>query len=76
MRVHLRLIPEGRGGRLLVHVEDSGKGFDLAAALACPPSMDSLCGRGLILVSQLTARCEPGENGKGIRVEFRWPTQA
>jgi anti-sigma regulatory factor (Ser/Thr protein kinase) len=76
VRFHLRLIPEGRGGRLLVHVEDSGKGFDLAAALTCPPSMDSLCGRGLILVSQLTARCEPGENGKGIRVEFHWPTKA
>jgi hypothetical protein len=76
VRFNLRLIPEGRGGRLLVHVEDSGKGFDLAAALTCPPSMDSLCGRGLILVSQLTARCEPAENGKGIHVEFRWPTKA
>ncbi|MDE3740112.1 MULTISPECIES: fused response regulator/phosphatase [Pseudomonas] len=76
VRFHLQLIPEGRGGRLLIHVEDSGKGFDVGTVLAQQPSTDSLCGRGLTLISQLTARCEPAEDGKGIHVEFRWPTRA
>ncbi|WP_271408457.1 ATP-binding SpoIIE family protein phosphatase [Pseudomonas sp. Q1-7] len=76
VRFHLNLVPEGRGGCLTVQVEDSGTGFDLATVLASQPSMDSLCGRGLTLVSQLTARCEAVEGGKGIRVEFRWPVQA
>ncbi|AOE86508.1 ATP-binding SpoIIE family protein phosphatase [Pseudomonas sp. TCU-HL1] len=76
VRFNLQLVPEGRGGRLLVQVEDSGKGFDLGAALASAPETGSLCGRGLTLVSQLAARCEPAEDGNGIQVEFRWPVQA
>ncbi|MOA07760.1 hypothetical protein D3C78_1274770 [compost metagenome] len=76
VRFNLQLLPEGRGGRLIVQVQDSGKGFDLAGVLAGPTSMDSLCGRGLTLVSKLAAHCEPGEGGNGIHVEFRWPAQA
>lgn len=76
VRFNLQLVPEGRGGRLLIEVEDSGEGFDLGAALASQPSMESFCGRGLSLVNQLTARCEPAENGKGVHVEFHWPVRA
>ncbi|MFZ6046336.1 SpoIIE family protein phosphatase [Pseudomonas sp. CR3202] len=76
VRFHFQLIPEGRGGRLLLDVEDSGKGFDLKEALVSRPNVESLCGRGLTLVRQLTACCEPTRDGKGIHVEFRWPNKA
>ncbi|MCY1275564.1 Chemotaxis response regulator protein-glutamate methylesterase [compost metagenome] len=76
VRFNLQLVPEGRGGRLLIQVEDSGEGFDLDAVLARQPSMESFCGRGLSLVKHLSARCEPADNGKGIHVEFRWPVRA
>ncbi|MDH4612107.1 fused response regulator/phosphatase [Pseudomonas sp. BN102] len=76
VRFHFQLIPEGRGGRLLLDVEDSGKGFDLREALVRRPNVESLCGRGLTLVSQLAACCEPTKDGKGIHVEFRWPNKA
>ncbi|WP_375739182.1 SpoIIE family protein phosphatase [Pseudomonas boanensis] len=76
VRFHLELVPQEKGGgRLLIRVEDSGKGFDLAGTLARQPSMDSLCGRGLTLISQLAARCGPSESGSGVCVEFRWPSQ-
>ncbi len=76
VRFHFQLIPEGRGGRLLLDVEDSGKGFDLREALVRRPNVESLCGRGLTLVRQLTACCEPTKGGTGIHVEFRWPNKA
>ncbi|MDH4568768.1 fused response regulator/phosphatase [Pseudomonas sp. BN414] len=76
VRFNLQLVPEGRGGRLLVHVEDSGQGFELGSVLAREPLTEGLCGRGLTLIRQLAASCEPAEDGKGIRVEFRWPVKA
>ncbi|OWJ97165.1 fused response regulator/phosphatase [Pseudomonas sp. A46] len=76
VRFHLELVPEGRGGRLRVQVQDSGGGFDLEDVLARRPAVECFSGRGLALVSQLAARCEPAEDGNGIHVEFRWPSQA
>ncbi|MDU9412335.1 MULTISPECIES: fused response regulator/phosphatase [Pseudomonas] len=74
VRIHLELLPVGEeGGRLLVRVEDSGKGFDARAVLERDIDTSSLSGRGLTLVRQLAARCDLPEDGRGIRVEFVWP---
>ncbi|MGE8360506.1 fused response regulator/phosphatase [Pseudomonas sp.] len=71
VRFHLRLLPEGHGGRLLVTVEDSGPGFDGAAILACQ-RLNKLSGRGLTLVRQLSERCSWAADGRGVNVEFSW----
>ncbi|WP_263139278.1 fused response regulator/phosphatase [Pseudomonas alcaligenes] len=73
IRFHLELLPgEAGAGRLIIRVEDSGPGFDARTALA-QPTDERLCGRGLRLISQLSARCDWPDDGKGVRVEFVWP---
>ncbi|WP_137817375.1 fused response regulator/phosphatase [Pseudomonas sp. 2FG] len=76
VRFHLELLPEPGGGRLIVRVEDSGQGFDVQRMLEQQQVADSLCGRGLSLVRQLTERCVWPEDGRGISVEFSWSDQA
>ncbi|WP_439889025.1 fused response regulator/phosphatase [Pseudomonas sp. MBLB4123] len=72
VRFHLNLFPEAAGGRLVVRVEDSGPGFDGQAVLDRQMALDSLCGRGLALVRQLSERCTWPDDGRGARVEFSW----
>jgi len=72
VRFHLQLVPEPGGGRLTVRVEDSGAGFDVQAVLEDKLRVDRLCGRGLMLVRQLSERCSWAEDGRGVSVEFSW----
>ncbi|WP_137888102.1 fused response regulator/phosphatase [Pseudomonas sp. 2FE] len=76
VRFHLELLPEPGGGRLIVRVEDSGQGFDVQRVLEQQQVADSLCGRGLSLVRQLTERCAWPDDGRGVSVEFSWSDQA
>ncbi|MCY1562616.1 hypothetical protein D9M68_1000450 [compost metagenome] len=76
VRFHLQLLPEANGGRLIVRVEDSGPGFDGQAILERQLQLDSLCGRGLALVRQLSERCTWPADGQGVSVEFSWSTEA
>lgn len=75
VRFHLRLLPEGGGGRLVVRVEDSGPGYDGPRVLEQQRSA-RLSGRGLTLVRQLSERCSWGEGGPGVSVEFSWSAGA
>ncbi|MBS7663060.1 fused response regulator/phosphatase [Pseudomonas lalucatii] len=76
VRFHLNLFPEAAGGRLVVRVEDSGPGFDGQAVLDRQMALDSLCGRGLALVRQLSERCTWPDDGRGVCVEFAWRLEA
>ncbi len=76
VRFHLELLPEPGGGRLIVRVEDSGQGFDVRRVLEQQRVADSLCGRGLSLVQQLTEHCVWPDDGRGVSVEFSWSDQA
>jgi DNA-binding response OmpR family regulator len=76
VRFHLSVLPEPGGGRLIVRVEDSGPGFDGKAILEQQLALDSLCGRGLALVRQLSERCTWPADGRGVSVEFCWPAGA
>jgi CheY-like chemotaxis protein len=72
VRFHLQIVPEPNGGRLILRIEDSGQGFDGPAILRQQLGIDSLCGRGLALVRQLSERCTWPADGKGVSVEFSW----
>jgi CheY-like chemotaxis protein len=72
VRFHLKLLPEGSGGRLVVRVEDSGPGYDGQHVLDQQLRAERLSGRGLTLVRQLSERCSWGEGGPGVSVEFSW----
>ncbi|WP_296217202.1 fused response regulator/phosphatase [Pseudomonas sp. UBA2684] len=76
VRFHLQLLPEAAGGRLILRVEDSGAGFDGQAILDQQLRLDSLSGRGLALVRQLSERCTWPADGQGVSVEFSWSLEA
>jgi CheY-like chemotaxis protein len=76
IRVHVRVAPTERGGRLTLQVEDSGNGFDANTILALPPVGHELYGRGLGLVRQLTERAYWSPDGSTASVEFSWEGMA
>jgi CheY-like chemotaxis protein len=76
VRVHLQVTPEGKGGCLVVRVEDSGKGFDVARVLERPLDGVRLSGRGVSLVRQLGRNASWSDEGRCARVEFSWEALA
>ncbi|QAX84056.1 fused response regulator/phosphatase [Pseudomonas sp. DTU12.3] len=76
VRVHLQVLPKGEGGCLVVRVEDSGKGFDVARVMERPLEGVRLSGRGVSLVRQLGRNASWSDEGRSARVEFFWEVQA
>ncbi|MGZ9667083.1 ATP-binding SpoIIE family protein phosphatase [Pseudomonas sp. GNP014] len=76
VRVHLQVLPHGEGGRLIIRVEDSGKGFDVARIMGRPLDGVRLSGRGVSLVRQLGHNASWSDEGRSARVEFFWEVQA
>ncbi|MGE8151629.1 SpoIIE family protein phosphatase [Pseudomonas vancouverensis] len=76
VRVHLQVAPTVEGGRLSIHVEDSGKGFDVAQVMARPLDDIRLSGRGVSLIRQLGRNASWNDNGRSARVEFFWEALA
>lgn len=76
VRVAMCVVPERQGGRLTLHVEDSGPGFDVASMQARPLDLDRLSGRGLNLVRQLCPSARWSDEGRTATVEFLWEALA
>ena len=76
VRVAMNVVPDRQGGRLTLHVEDSGPGFDVASMLARPLDLDRLSGRGLSLVRQLCPSARWSDEGRTATVEFLWEALA
>ncbi|MFZ3280141.1 ATP-binding SpoIIE family protein phosphatase [Pseudomonas sp.] len=76
VRVHLQVQPQGEGGRLVIRVEDSGKGFDVARVMERPLEGARLSGRGVSLVRQLGRNASWSDEGRSACVEFFWEVQA
>ena len=76
VRVSLQIEPVGAGGRLVIRVEDSGKGFDVDRVMARPLDIDRLSGRGVSLVRQLCPAAHWGPDGRSATVEFSWEALA
>ncbi|MDD1005547.1 MULTISPECIES: fused response regulator/phosphatase [Pseudomonas] len=76
VRVHLQVQPHGEGGRLIIRVEDSGKGFDVARVMERPLDGVRLSGRGVSLVRQLGHNASWSDEGRSARVEFSWEVEA
>jgi hypothetical protein len=76
VRVHLQVLPEGEGGRLIVRVEDSGVGFDVDRVLERPLDGIRLSGRGISLIRQLSRNASWSDDGRSARVEFLWEALA
>jgi CheY-like chemotaxis protein len=76
VRVHLQVQPQGEGGRLVIRVEDSGKGFDVARVMERPLDGVRLSGRGVSLVRQLGRNASWSDEGRSARVEFSWEVEA
>ena len=76
VRVHLQIVPTGKGGSLIVRVEDSGKGFDVARVMERPVDGSRLSGRGVSLIRQLSRSASWSDDGRSARVEFFWEALA
>lgn len=76
VRVHLQIVPTGKGGSLIVRVEDSGKGFDVARVMERPVDGGRLSGRGVSLIRQLSRSASWSDDGRSARVEFFWEALA
>ncbi|VVM59530.1 fused response regulator/phosphatase [Pseudomonas fluorescens] len=76
VRVHLQVQPHGEGGRLIIRVEDSGKGFDVARVMERPLDGVRLSGRGVSLVRHLGRNASWSDEGRSARVEFSWEVEA
>lgn len=76
VRVHLQVQPQGEGGRLVIRVEDSGKGFDVARVMERPLDGVRLSGRGVSLIRQLGRNASWSDEGRSARVEFSWEVEA
>ncbi|WP_331695146.1 fused response regulator/phosphatase [Pseudomonas sp. ZY71] len=76
VRVHLQVQPQGEGGCLVIRVEDSGKGFDVARVMERPLDGVRLSGRGVSLVRQLGRNASWSDEGRSARVEFSWGVEA
>jgi two-component sensor histidine kinase len=76
VRVHLQVQPRVEGGRLVIRVEDSGKGFDVARVMQRPLDNVRLSGRGISLVRQLGHNASWSDQGRSASVEFFWEIEA
>jgi len=76
VRVHLQVQPKGEGGCLVIRVEDSGKGFDVARVMERPLDGVRLSGRGVSLVRHLGRNASWSDEGRSARVEFSWEVEA
>jgi CheY-like chemotaxis protein len=76
VRVHLQVRPVSNGGCLLIRVEDSGKGFDVARVIERPLDDVRLSGRGVSLIRQLGHNARWSDEGRSACVEFFWEVQA
>jgi CheY-like chemotaxis protein len=76
VRVHLQIAPHGEGGQLIIRVEDSGEGFDVARVMERPVDGGRLSGRGVSLIRQLSRNASWSDNGRSARVEFFWEALA
>jgi CheY-like chemotaxis protein len=76
VRVHLQVRPVNNGGCLLIRVEDSGKGFDVARVMERPLDDVRLSGRGVSLIRQLGHNARWSDEGRSACVEFFWEVQA
>ena len=76
VRVHLQVRPVSNGGCLLIRVEDSGKGFDVARVMERPLDDVRLSGRGVSLIRQLGHNASWSDEGRSACVEFFWEVQA
>lgn len=76
VRVHLQVQPLETGGRLIVRIEDSGEGFDVAAILARPNDTERLSGRGVSLIRQMSRQAVWADDGRSVCVEFSWEALA
>jgi CheY-like chemotaxis protein len=76
VRVHLQVAPHGEGGHLVIRVEDSGAGFDVARVMERPVDGGRLSGRGVSLIRQLSHNASWTDNGRSARVEFFWEALA
>ena len=76
VRVHLQVRPQGAGGCLVIRVEDSGKGFDVARVMERPLDGVRLSGRGVSLIRQLGHNASWSDEGRSACVEFFWEVRA
>lgn len=76
IKVGLRHIVEGNGGRLEIRVEDSGPGFDHVVHMRCLKENTGLHGRGILLVKSVCASLRYSSRGNIAQADYVWSNDA
>ncbi len=69
--IGLKIEPNSTGGKIIISIKDSGKGFDFRRERAAT-SDTALCGRGLLLVEELCESLEYHYPGNRVVAVYSW----
>lgn len=76
VRITLEYFPLSHGGKMIINIKDSGKGFDIVDAMKTNNIAESdgtkLSGRGVELVNQLCDTLEYLEHGTSVTASYIW----
>jgi len=74
--LELNYFPYAHGGKMVINVKDSGKGFDVLAVLkknrGAQSREEQLSGRGLELINQLCDTLDYQDNGTCVTASYVW----
>jgi serine phosphatase RsbU (regulator of sigma subunit) len=69
--IGLKIEPNSTGGKIIITIEDSGKGFDFRKERTAT-SDTALCGRGLLLINELCESLEYYDPGNKVVAIYAW----
>lgn len=72
IKIDLELLEQGKGGSLVVQVEDSGPGFDYQKVMSKLVNNTSLGGRGIRLVRSLCKEIKYMGRGNKVQAVYSW----
>jgi DNA-binding response OmpR family regulator/anti-sigma regulatory factor (Ser/Thr protein kinase) len=76
VELQISYYPFPNGGRIIIKVQDSGQGFDIASyyrnRIKNPEIESKFCGRGIELVEQLCDSLDFKDNGNTIEASYVW----
>jgi len=72
IKIDMELFVQNTNGRVVLHIEDSGRGFDYQGVQKTQPDLNALRGRGVYLVRSLCKEVAIEGAGNKVTAIFEW----
>jgi anti-sigma regulatory factor (Ser/Thr protein kinase) len=72
IKIDMELFVQNTNGRVVLHIEDSGRGFDYQSVQKTQPDLNALRGRGVYLVRSLCKEVAIEGAGNKVTAIFEW----